>query len=141
MRPVITLLTLGVTDLPRARAFYAAMGWQASSSSQQEITFLHGTGAHLALWSRTELAADSEVPDDVGGWGGMTLAHNVASPAEVDAVLAEAAAAGGSVLRPGADTVWGGYNGVFADPDGHRWEVAHNPFWPLDDDGRSLLPD
>lgn len=141
MRPVITLLTLGVTDLPRARAFYAAMGWRESSQSQEGIAFLQGVGSHLGLWSRTELAADSEVPEDTGGWGGVTLAHNVGSPAEVDAVLAEAAAAGGHVLRDGAATSWGGYNGVFADPEGHRWEVAHNPFWPLAEDGRAELPD
>ncbi|SCX54649.1 hypothetical protein SAMN03159343_3116 [Klenkia marina] len=140
MRPVVTLLTLGVADLPRARAFYAAVGWRESSDSQESVAFLHGAGTHLGLWSRAELAADSEVPDDAGGWGGITLAHNVGSPAEVDAVLAEAEAAGGAVLRRGSATVWGGYNGVFADPDGHRWEVAHNPGWPLDADGRSVLP-
>ena len=141
MRPVISLITLGVADLPRARAFYAALGWRESSQSQEEVAFLQGSGSHLGLWSRTELAADSEVPDDGGGWGGITVAHNVGSPADVDAVLAEAAAAGGAVLRSGAPTFWGGYNGVFADPDGHRWEVAHNPYWPLDDEGRAQLPD
>ncbi|SSC25856.1 Glyoxalase/fosfomycin resistance/dioxygenase [Klenkia terrae] len=141
MRPVITLITLGVTDLARARAFYAALGWRESSQSQEEVAFLQGAGTHLGLWSRTELAADSEVADDTGGWGGIPLAHTVGSTAEVDEVLAEAAAAGGTVLRPGTATFWGGYNGVFADPDGHRWEIAHNPAWPLDDAGRSQLPD
>lgn len=141
MRPVVTLLTLGVTDLPRARAFYTALGWEESAASQEEIAFLHGAGTHLALWSRTALAADSEVPDDGGGWGGITLGHNVDSPAEVDAVLAEAVAAGARVLRAGAPTFWGGYNGVFADPDGHRWEVAHNPGWPLDPAGHAQLPE
>ncbi len=141
MRPVISLITLGVTDLPRARAFYAALGWRESSQSQEAVAFLQGTGTHLGLWSRTELAADSEVADDPGGWGGVTLAHNVGSPAEVDEVLAEAATAGGTVLRTGTATAWGGYHGVFADPDGHRWEIAHNPAWPLDDAGRALLPD
>ena len=140
MRAVITLLTLGVADLPRARAFYAALGWQESGDSQESVAFLHGAGTHLGLWSRADLAADSEVPDDGGGWGGITLAHNVASPDEVDAVLAEAQAAGGTVLRAGSATSWGGYNGVFADPDGHRWEIAHNPGWPLDDQGRAVLP-
>ncbi len=138
---MISLLTLGVSDLPRARAFYAAMGWRESSQSQEGIAFLQGVGTHLGLWTRADLAADSEVGDDTGGWGGMTPAHNVGSPAEVDAVLAEAATAGGQVLRPGEATSWGGYNGVFADPDGHRWEVAHNPFWPLAEDGRAELPD
>lgn len=141
MRPIVSLLTLGVGDLPRARAFYAALGWRESSQSQESIAFLQGLGTHLALWSRAELAADSEVGTDAGGWGGITVAHNVGSPAEVDAVLAEAAAAGGEVLRAGAATFWGGYNGVFADPDGHRWEIAHNPFWPLDPEGRAQLPD
>ncbi|WP_091561393.1 VOC family protein [Klenkia taihuensis] len=141
MRPFISLVTLGTTDLPRARAFYEALGWRESSQSTDEVAFLQGAGTHLGLWSRAELAADSEVPDDHGGWGGTTLAHNVGSPAEVDAVLAEAAAADGTVLRAGSETFWGGYNGVFADPDGHRWEIAHNPAWPLDDAGRAQLPD
>ncbi len=140
MRPVVTLLTLGVADLPRARSFYAALGWRESSQSTDDVAFLHGVGTHLGLWSRASLAADSEVPDDAGGWGGITPAHNVSTPAEVDAVLSEAAAAGGQVLRAGAPTPWGGYHGVFADPDGHRWEVAHNPDWPLDDEGRTQLP-
>lgn len=141
MRPIVSLVTLGVGDLPRSRAFYAAWGWRESSASTGDVAFLHGGTAVLALWSRAELAADSEVADDHGGWGGVTLAHNVASQADVDAVLAEAAAAGGTVLRAGTATEWGGYSGIVADPDGHRWEVAHNPFWPLDDDGRPVLPE
>lgn len=140
MRPVLTLLTLGVRDVPRARAFYAAMGWQEAAGSSDEVTFLHGAGSALALWSRAELAADSGITEDPGGWGGITPAHNVGSPAEVDEVLAEAARAGGVVIRAGAPTFWGGYSGVFADPDDHRWEVAHNPFWGLDDEGRAILP-
>jgi uncharacterized glyoxalase superfamily protein PhnB len=92
----------------------------------------------LALWSRESLAEDSGVTDG-GGWGGVTLAHNVRSPAEVDAVLAEADAAGARIARWGAATFWGGYSGVFVDPDGHPWEVAHNPFWHLDEDGSVLL--
>lgn len=141
MRPVLTLLTLGVTDLPRARRFYGELGWRESSQSTDEVAFLHGTGTHLALWSRAELAADSGVVDDRGGWGGITPAHNVGSPDEVDALLAHVAAAGGTVVRAGAPTAWGGYSGVFADPDDHRWEIAHNPFWSLDDDGRAQLPE
>ena len=88
----------------------------------------------VALWHRDELASDSGVTDS-GGWGGVTLAHNVGSPAEVDAVLAEAKEAGATIAREGAETVWGGYSGVFLDPDGHPWEVAHNPHWTLGDDG------
>lgn len=140
MRPVVSLLTLGVADVAVARAFYVALGWRESSASTGDVAFFAGVGTHLAVWSRAELAADSGV-DDPGGWGGVVPAHNVGSPAEVDAVLAEAAAAGGTVARAGAPTPWGGYSGIFADPDGHRWEVAHNPFWPLDEAGRPVLPD
>jgi uncharacterized glyoxalase superfamily protein PhnB len=93
----------------------------------------------VALWSRAELAGDSGV-EDPGGWGGITLAHNVRSPQEVDAVLAEAGAAGALIARPGAPTAWGGYSGVFIDPDGHPWEVAHNPHWTLAEDGSVILP-
>lgn len=92
----------------------------------------------LALWDRAKLAADSAVLDG-GGWGGVTLAHNVGSPAEADAVLAQAEAAGATIGRPGAPTEWGGYSGVFIDPDGHPWEVAHNPFWTLAPDGSVSL--
>jgi hypothetical protein len=94
----------------------------------------------VALWDRARLAEDSVVID-TGGWGGITLAHNVRSPEEVDAVLAEAAAAGGTVARPGAETFWGGYAGVFLDPDGHPWEIAHNPRWTILEDGSVRLPD
>ena len=99
----------------------------------------HAGGMILALWGRDLLAEDCAVTDDAKGWGGMALAQNVGSPAEVDAVLAEAAGAGGTVPRPGGPTDWGGYNGVFADPDGHRWEVAHNPHWVLGADGSVRL--
>jgi hypothetical protein len=93
----------------------------------------------VALWSREELADDSGV-DDGGGWGGVTLAHNVRSPAEVDAVIEEARRAGARIAREGAETFWGGYSGVFVDPDGHPWEVAHNPRWTIADDGSVSLP-
>jgi uncharacterized glyoxalase superfamily protein PhnB len=92
----------------------------------------------LALWGRAELAADSSV-EDSGGWGGVALAHNVRSPEDVDAVLAEASAAGATIGRSGAATFWGGYSGVFIDPDGHPWEVAHNPHWTLGEDGSVTL--
>lgn len=138
---MITLVTLGVEDLPRSRAFYAALGWHEAAGSSPDIAFLHGLGSALALWSRAALAAESGVDEDPGGWGGITLSHNVASPEEVAVVLQEAQDAGGTVVRPAAPTEWGGHSGVFADPDGHRWEVAHNPFWPMDEAGRSLLPD
>jgi len=146
MRPVydagveqrVSLVTLGVADLARARAFYEAMGWTTGAAPADDVAFFQVGGMVVALWSREQLAEDSMVADG-GGWGGITLAHNVRSPAEVDAVLAEARAAGGTVLREGAATFWGGYSGVFADPDGHPWEVAHNPHWTLRDDGAVSL--
>lgn len=103
-----------------------------------DIAFFQAGGMVIALWDRARLADDSSVTD-TGGWGGVTLAHNVRSPQEVDAVLAEAEAAGAAIGRPGAATFWGGYSGVFLDPDGHPWEVAHNPFWPLTDAGEVRL--
>ena len=100
--------------------------------------FFQAGGMIVALWGREELAADSTV-EDGGGWGGVTVAHNVASAAEVDAVLEEAAAAGGTIGRAGAPTSWGGYSGIFIDPEGHPWEVAHNPYWSLAEDGSIYL--
>lgn len=133
MEPRISAITLGVQDADRARRFYEALGW-SGESPDGEVVFFQAGGMVLALWSREKLAHDSEVTDP-GGWGGVTLAHNVSSPAEVDAVLAQAEAAGGTVARPGGKAFWGGYTGIFLDPDGHPWEVAHNPVWRLDDDG------
>jgi catechol 2,3-dioxygenase-like lactoylglutathione lyase family enzyme len=133
MEQRLTCLTLGVRDFERARAFYEALGW-SGVSPDGEVVFFQAGGMVLALWDRGLLAADSAV-EDGGGWGGVTLAHNVRSPKEVDAVIAQAAAAGARIGRPGAPTSWGGYSGVFVDPDGHPWEVAHNPGWRLADDG------
>ena len=133
MEQRISLITLGVADIGRARAFYEALGW-VGESPDGDVVFFQAGGMVVALWSRAKLADDSRVTD-TGGWGGVTLAHNVCSPAEVDAVLAEAEAAGATISRPGAPTEWGGYSGAFVDPDGHPWEVAHNPGWPIDDDG------
>jgi catechol 2,3-dioxygenase-like lactoylglutathione lyase family enzyme len=133
MEQRISLITLGVADLRRAMDFYAALGWEGRSPDG-DVAFFQAGGMVIALWSREKLAADSTV-EDGGGWGGITLAHNVRSPREVDAVLAEAEAAGGGIGRAGAETVWGGYSGVFVDPDGHPWEVAHNPSWTIADDG------
>ena len=129
----VSLITLGVADVSRARAFYEALGW-SGESPDGDVVFFQAGGMILALWSRTKLAEDSAVTD-AGGWGGVTLAFNAGSPEEVDAVLAEADAAGATIGRPGASTFWGGYSGVFIDPDGHPWEVAHNPGWRLADDG------
>jgi len=132
------LVTLGVADLGQARAFYEALGWTTKADLADDIVFFQAGGMVVALWDRGLLAEDS-VAEDTGGWGGITLAHNVRSPAEVDAVLAQAAAAGAEIRRAGAATFWGGYSGVFADPDGHPWEVAHNPGWTLRDDGSISL--
>ena len=138
MEQRISLVTLGVADLDRAHAFYAALGW-VSRPREEDVVFFPVGGMVLALWDRSALAADSAV-EDAAGWGGVTLAHNVATPAEVDEVLRQAEAAGARIGRPGAATFWGGYSGVFVDPDGHPWEVAHNPFWPLGPDGSVQLP-
>jgi catechol 2,3-dioxygenase-like lactoylglutathione lyase family enzyme len=134
----VSLVTLGVADVARARAFYEALGW-SGESPDGEVVFFQAGGMILALWGRDKLAEDSVVADS-GGWGGVTLAYNVGSPAEVDTVLAEAGAAGATIGRPGAATFWGGYSGIFVDPDGHPWEVAHNPGWVLAADGSVHLP-
>ena len=136
----MSLITLGVRDLARARAFYEALGWTTRAEPDDDVVFFQAGGIVVALWSRAQLAEDTVV-EDPGGWGGITLAHNVRSPGEVDAVLAEAESAGGSVPRRGAPTFWGGYSGVFVDPEGHAWEVAHNPRWTIADDGSITLPD
>jgi catechol 2,3-dioxygenase-like lactoylglutathione lyase family enzyme len=131
----LSLVTLGVADIERAVGFYAALGWEADNDWEaQGVAFFQGPGMAVALWDREQLAGDSTV-DDPGGWGGVTLAYNVRSPEEVDAVIAEAEAAGATIGRPGAETFWGGYSGVFVDPDGHPWEVAHNPHWEIAEDG------
>jgi uncharacterized protein len=135
----LSLVTLGVRDLARARAFYEALGWRTGAAPDDDVVFFQAGGTIVALWGRSQLAEDSGVVD-TGGWGGVTLAHNVRSPAEVDAVIAEAEAAGATIVRPGADTFWGGYSGVFVDPEGHPWEVAHNPHWSLAPDGSVRLP-
>jgi catechol 2,3-dioxygenase-like lactoylglutathione lyase family enzyme len=134
MEQRVSCITLGVSDLARAVAFYRALGWSPREDEHDDVFFFSAGGLVFALWSRESLAQDSCVSDS-GGWGGITLAHNVGSPQEVDAVLEQAAAAGARIGRPGEATFWGGYSGVFLDPDGHPWEVAHNPGWPLREDG------
>lgn len=144
MEQRLSLVTLGVADVARARAFYEALGWTSGGRPGDDVVFFQAGGMVVGLWSRAALAEDSGVADSAGGrggggWGGITLAQNVRSPAEVDAVLAEVEAAGGTVVRWGAETFWGGYSGLFHDPDGHAWEVAHNPGWALADDGSVSL--
>src|SRR5207244_2567635 len=115
------------------------LGWVTRAGAEDEVVFFQAGGMIVSLWSRELLAEDSRV-DDGGGWGGVALAHNVASPAEVDAVIEEARRAGARIAREGATTFWGGYSGVFVDPEGHPWEVAHNPHWRLREDGSIQLP-
>jgi uncharacterized protein len=134
----ISLVTLGVTDLNRAREFYQAMGWREAPAPADDVAFFQAGGMVFALWDRASLAEDSAVRD-AGGWGGVTLAYNVSSPSEVDAVISEARTAGAVIGREPGATFWGGYSAVFIDPDGHPWEVAHNPGWPLGPDGSITL--
>ncbi|HEX2436592.1 MAG TPA: VOC family protein [Solirubrobacterales bacterium] len=136
----VSLITLGVADLERARAFYEALGWTTGAEPGADVVFFQAGGMVVALWDRARLAEDSTV-EDGGGWGGVTLAYNVRSPAEVDAVIEEARAAGAKIGREPAETFWGGYSGVFVDTEGHPWEVAHNPRWTVRDDRSvSLAP-
>jgi catechol 2,3-dioxygenase-like lactoylglutathione lyase family enzyme len=138
----VTLITLGVADVGRATAFYEGLGWRRSSASVEgDVSFFDLGGTVLAVWGHDALADDAHLtPGAAADPGSHGLAINLASREEVDAVLAEAEAAGARVLKPAAAMSWGGYSGYFADPDGHPWEVAHNPGWPLDADGRVQLP-
>ena len=137
MEQRLSLVTLGVAELDASRRFYEALGWRETPRAEGVVFFQAG-GMVVALWDRAELAEDSGV-DDSGGWGGVTLAHNVSSPGAVDSVIEQARAAGATIPREPATTSWGGYSGVFVDPDGHPWEVAHNPYWTLADDGSISL--
>ncbi|MBW3555593.1 MAG: VOC family protein [Actinobacteria bacterium] len=137
MQQRVSLITLGVADTARARRFYESLGW-SGESPDGDVVFFQAGGMIVALWGRDNLAEDSAVTDS-GGWGGITLAYNASSEDDVDAVLREAEAAGATIARAAARTFWGGYSGVFVDPDGHPWEVAHNPGWRLDDDGSVRL--
>lgn len=139
-RERVTLITLGVHDLDRSRAFYRAWGWHPHAASQPGLVLFQMPGAALALFQRDELAKDQNRPEAELGHGAMTLAQNCADEAQVDAVFADAEAAGARVLKRPEKVFWGGYSGYFADPDGHVWEIACNPFWPLDAEGRLTLP-
>ena len=140
MRPRLTLVTLGVDDMQRARRFYEALGFKASSASQESVTFFDAGSVVLGLYGRAALADDAQVENSKPGFSGISLAHNVASETEVDAVIAEAVAAGGRLVKAAHKVFWGGYSGYFADPDGHLWEVAYNPFMPLNEAGHLTLP-
>jgi uncharacterized protein len=140
MEQRLSLVTLGVADLERARRFYEdGLGWRRGNN-HPEVVFFQIGGAVLALWRRDALAQDAGLPDAGSGFGGITLAYNARTREEVDAVLAEAEAAGANILKPAEDAFWGGYSGYFADPDGHVWEVAWNPEWTVADDGSVRLP-
>lgn len=139
MEQRISLVTLGVTDLERARAFYESLGWRGQTV--QETVFFQAGGLGVVLWSREKLAADAGVDGGGADFGGIVLAHNVRTRGEVDAVLAAAAGAGGTVTRPAAETFYGGYAGCFRDLDGHLWEIAWNPGFPLGPDGAITIPD
>ncbi|MDY7229700.1 VOC family protein [Hyalangium rubrum] len=143
MEQRLSLITLGVADLARSRRFYEqGLGWKRSETgSNENVSFYQLGGIGLSLFSRAALAEDAHLEDTGGGsFGGFTLAHNVRTREEVDALLARAKEAGARILKPAADAFWGGYNGYFADPDGHPWEVAWNPGFPLGPDGSLQLP-
>lgn len=140
MKQAISFITLGVRDLARSRAFYAALGWRESSGSQAEVAFFQAGSVAFALFARESLAEDAGIPSSGAGFPGFTLAHNVPSEEAVAATLREAVTAGGRLVREGEKAPWGGFRGYFADPDGFLWEVCFNPFFPLDEDGFVQLP-
>jgi catechol 2,3-dioxygenase-like lactoylglutathione lyase family enzyme len=139
MEQRLSLMTLGVADLERSARFYEeGLGWKRGNKDEG-VVFFQMPGMIFALWSRAALAEDARTRDSGDSFGGMALAYNARSREEVDAVLAEAKAAGARILKPAEAVFWGGYSGYFADPDGHVWEVAHNPFWKIGEDGRVSL--
>jgi uncharacterized protein len=135
----VSLITLGVADLAVSRRFYEALGWRCVEV--EETVFVQAGGSAVVLWGREKLAADAGIEDPGGGFGGIALAQNVRSPEEVDAILTAAESAGATVTKPAQKTFYGGYAAYFADPDGHLWEIAHNPGFTLADDGALVLPD
>lgn len=138
MEQRLSLITLGVDDLELSRTFYRNLGWKEGPGSSEEVAFFQMNGMIIGLWDRKSLAKDSAVKDK-GGWGGVTLAYNTRSESQVDAILEEAQFAGATIGRPADKTFWGGYSGVFIDPDGHPWEVAYNPDWAINDSGETRL--
>jgi len=140
MEQRISLITLGVTDVSRARRFYEQLGWRGQEV--EETVFFQAGAVALILWARNKLADDAGIEDgSADGFGGVTLAHNVRSPAEVDGLLATAASAGAEITQSARQTFYGGYAGYFRDPDGHAWEIAYNPGFPLSPDGSITIPD
>ncbi len=139
MRQSVSLVTLGVSDYGRAKAFYEALGWSVTWEAE-ETAFFQANGVVLVLWSRAKLAADIGIADEAAGWGGIALAHNVGSRDEVHELVELARRSGAEVTREPAESFYGGYAGVFRDLDGHSWEIAHNPGFGLQDDGSVTLP-
>ncbi len=136
----LSLVTLGVADVARARRFYEELGWHGQEA--EETVFFQAGAMAVVLWGRSKLAEDSGITDaSSDGFGGIALAQNVRSREEVDAVITAARAAGATITRQPAETFYGGYAGYFTDPDGHVWEIAHNPGFTLEDDGSLTLPD
>ncbi len=130
----VNVITLGVSDLAEARRFYEALGWKTNAGADDDVVFFQAGDMVVALWDRQRLAEDSCV-EDSPGWGGVTLAVNVGSDEEVDAITEEARAAGARIGREPAERFWGGYSSIVIDPDGHPWEIAHNPHWTVTEDG------
>jgi uncharacterized protein len=140
MEQRLSLVTLGISDLNRSRKFYEALGWKTGAEEADDVAFFQAGCMVVSLWDRGKLAEDSVVTDG-GGWGGVALAYNTRSNEEVDEVIEEARAAGATIGREPGETFYGGYSGIFIDPDGHPWEVAHNPRWTITEDGATILPD
>ncbi|ODS03394.1 glyoxalase [Methyloceanibacter marginalis] len=141
MSPHISLVTLCVADIAKATSFYERLGLAKSSASQESVTFFRAGSVVLALWTREEQVEDAKAEGLWTGNGGIVVAMNCASESEVDAMLDKARAAGATILKPAEKASWGGYNGYFADADGNVWEVAYNPFWPMQENGRIDLPE
>jgi uncharacterized protein len=136
----ISLVTLGVADYQRAKAFYEALGWTVALDIE-ETAFLQANSVVLVLWGREKLAEDMGISDDGADWSGIALAHNVASREEVEQIIEQARANGAAITREPSETFYGGYAGVFRDLDGHAWEIAHNPGFGLEQDGSVILSD
>ncbi|MHB1674210.1 MAG: VOC family protein [Acidobacteriaceae bacterium] len=141
MEQRLSLITLGVADLERSREFYERLGWRRSMAAAEGVVFFQAGGMGLALYPRDELAKDATVSPEGHGFSGISLAYNARSREEVDAVLAQASAAGAKILKPAEEAFWGGYSGYFSDPDGFLWEVAWNPSFPIAPDGSIRIPD
>ncbi len=140
--PRITMITLGVADVAASTAFYQKLGFKRSSASNDNVTFFHMNGTVLGLFGRDALAADAgQQPSKPQNFEGMALCHNLGSRAETDTAWDFAVECGAVPVKKPHEVFWGGYSGYFADPDGHLWELAHNPFMPLGEDGHMSLPE